>query len=172
MAVRKKKLRSLSGRVIKIRDQQHFNRLRSDARLCIVAYVAVRCSFSPPLLNLLCRQTPAAAGTLVTSLHWSLLATRAAGPQALRENTPALRKALKDYSAKREFSHVLFAEVDIEGSAAEVSSIPLGVCQQHLDYVTKRSTLHTTAGNCTGAKYRGTFAASLAKRSAIRGTYL
>lgn len=78
MAVRKKKLRSLSGRVIKIRDQQHFNRLRSDARLCIVAYVA-----------------------------------------ALRENTPALRKALKDYSAKREFSHVLFAEVDIEGSAAE-----------------------------------------------------
>ncbi|KAK9804441.1 hypothetical protein WJX73_000782 [Symbiochloris irregularis] len=78
MALKKKKLKSLTGRVIKIRDAQHFRKLCNDSRLCVILYTA-----------------------------------------AWKENTQTLRKALKEFSAARQYSHVLFAELDTEASALE-----------------------------------------------------
>lgn len=58
MAVKKKKLKSLSGRVIKVRDKQHFQKLTNDSRLCVVVYTAVRLTEpAQPLQSRLAPQT-------------------------------------------------------------------------------------------------------------------
>ena len=42
MALKKKKLKSLAGRVIKVRDAAHFRKLCNDSRLVVIVYIAVR----------------------------------------------------------------------------------------------------------------------------------